>query len=288
MKNIFKEGFSRLKKTFQPNKESYDYILKFLDCSEEPFSDDYFYNNVVFDKAVLFTASVGFHHKKGSIVEATYPHEEQLLQDSFLKLLSDEAPQKTLTKLFESLVNYCLPDGVHLVDEDISMFILQNFNVPLYGVSCYKQLSTSSKTIDSENVRNCVQKAIVVISTQPFFSLIYGKLFGATHVYFEQVTMMDKKILQDLYENLQEASFSNVNLSEINFAFQVTAMLDFLKERVFPLLKLILLEKRIVVYSQKSGKICNFILTLLSLIPGSFKVTNMKPGQSMHIYEVTL
>jgi hypothetical protein len=59
----------------------------------------------------------------------------------------------------------------------------------------------------------------------------------------------------------------------------------FCKEKLFTLLKLILLEKKIVVYSHSSNNVCSFILSLVSLIPGN-SLFNLNIGNSVKNYYV--
>ena len=58
------------------------------------------------------------------------------------------------------------------------------------------------------------------------------------------------------------------NISEMNFTFAARKLLSFTKEKIFMILKMILLEKKILVFSTVSGNVCSFIYNLISLIPG--------------------
>ena len=46
-------------------------------------------------------------------------------------------------------------------------------------------------------------------------------------------------------------------------------MVIFMKHNILTIIKLLLLEGKVVVYSQKASKVCTFVLSLLSLLPGA-------------------
>lgn len=145
---------------------------------------------------------IAFHHKKGSILEYTYPSKEEILKvnDDYLNnsIKFENSPFKNtdeaLEDIFNQLTFFCLPDMVHTNNEDAQFFFLQNLKNILYGISCYKQIKTSSLELDDENTRNCVQKAICVVSKLPLFGQMYSKLNTTVSVYFNQNTLKDKQV----------------------------------------------------------------------------------------------
>ncbi len=64
----------------------------------------------------------------------------------------------------------------------------------LYGVSCYKQIKTTSNDIDNDNTRDCVQKAICIVSKFPLFGQFYSKLNSTMSAFFNQNTLKDKQV----------------------------------------------------------------------------------------------
>ena len=76
---------------------------------------------------ILFLALVTFHHKQGGVIECTFPNKETIIGTEKLNVLVDKNNEKLNTKLvlefiLNNLVNYCLMDGIHLVNNDSSFF----------------------------------------------------------------------------------------------------------------------------------------------------------------------
>jgi hypothetical protein len=117
----------------------------------------------------MFVGLISFDHKEGSIVEYTNPSKEEIIQNNsdFLKFLIANS-EKNYDKLddimnviYNQLTYQCLPDNVHLKDENSQFFIIQNFCVPLFVTSAYKQDKTKQLDKDDlHNTRDYVQKVI--------------------------------------------------------------------------------------------------------------------------------
>ncbi len=236
---------------------------------------------------ILFIAIIYFHHKKGSIIEYTYPSKEDLIKNNKnIELLLDE--NKKLTKeniiddIFNQLTNFCLPDGIHNSTSDNQFFIIQNFKYPLFGISCYRQI-IGENDISEENTRHFTQKSICIISTLPLYSQLYSKLSITLEAYFYQNNLQDKNIISELYNNLNWDSFSKMDINDIFLTFNVKKLLLFTKEKIFTIIKMLLLEKKILVYSQVSGDVCSFIYNLISIIPGQL-LFNLRTGNSVKNY----
>ena len=152
---------------------------------EEPIMivDDYYYENE-FDKEednhLVLVAAVGFHHKKGSIIEYIHPDELTILnnnKDFFNELLINcddkkiSIPNDILTNILNQLTTFCLPDAVHTTNEDAQFFLIQNFKTPLFGTSCYRQIKTSSIILDNQNSRECIQKVFLLTNRRFALSL---------------------------------------------------------------------------------------------------------------------
>jgi hypothetical protein len=62
-----------------------------------------------------------------------------------------------------------------------------------YGVTCFRQLrSNLIKT--EESTRAYLQKAVVILSTNPLYNLFYNKLELTTHAYFNQQDFSNIKV----------------------------------------------------------------------------------------------
>ena len=230
---------------------------------------------------LLFLALVSFHQKKGSVIECTLPKREDLQNNPILKSLFNfkfNTEKALLDDLFTLLTNYALTDGIHLVDKDTEFFFIHSYQKPLYCLSRYVQVQTneieeSEETVVDDfqkNERNCIQKALCIVSTIPFFgnSIIYQhfytQLINQMDTFMSQKSLNDKTNLDILYNNLL-----NINDPENNkWMFNLRKIYCYLKEDIFTLIKLILLEKKIVVYSQIPSNASLFIMSLISLLPG--------------------
>ena len=247
----------------------------------------YYYNPFPnLNKPILFIAIISFHHKKGSIIEYTYPSKEDLLNNneniSYLIENSNKTKENFLDDLFFQLTCVCLPDGIHASNKDTQFFIIQDYKYPLYGISCYEQIK-SFRDDSIENTRFSIQKSICIISFLPFYSSLYSKLNISVEAYFNQESLQDKQIIHELYENYRFDNNMNYNVSEMTFIFATRKLLCFTKEKIFMILKMILLGKKILVFSTISGNVCSFIYNLISLIPGQI-LFNFKNSKSIIYY----
>ncbi len=150
----------------------------------------YYYNSFPdLSSPILFIAIVSFHHKKGSIVEYTYPSKDDLIKNNKIIPYLIENISKTkenlIDELFFQLTCVCLPDGIHASNRDTQFFIIQDYKYPLYGISCYEQIK-SFRDDTEENTRFSIQKSICIISFLPFYSSLFSKLSICVEAYFNQ------------------------------------------------------------------------------------------------------
>lgn len=221
---------------FQDITPSHDYIIKFFsDINNLPINNEileklnYYYhsnidnhwnsfNNLSLNvnnqinisenqnnhnkNEILFVAVIAFHHKKGSIVEYTYPSKEEIIKTNYdyltelinFKECDIKNVDDAIEDMFNQLTFFCLPDMVHMKNEDAQFFFIQNFKNILYGISCYKQVKTNSLELDDENTRHCVQKAICIVTKLPLFGQMYSKLNTTVSVFFNQNSLKDKLV----------------------------------------------------------------------------------------------
>ena len=238
---------------------------------------------------LIFLALVSFHQKKGSVVEYTLPKREDLQNNPMIKSLLNfkfSTPKELLDNVFFQLTNNALTDGIHLVNKDTEFFFIHNYQKPLYCLSHYVQVKTddveesSNSVIDDfqKNERNCIQKALCIVSTIPLFgnSIIYQnfytQLVNQMDTFMEQKSLNDKTNLDILYKSL----FNIKDIKNSMWIFNLRKIYCYLKEDIFTLIKLILLEKKIIVYSQIPSNVSMFILTLISLLPGELSQGPLK------------
>ncbi|KAG7663381.1 uncharacterized protein J8A68_003129 [[Candida] subhashii] len=208
--------------------------------------------------------------------------------------------------LFKNIPFLALPDGSHLFEETFSNFnlvydfkrkrsidTLKDMNEfdddprylkTLFGCSCVQQVRTSILTTEQreENkdiTRSIVQKAIVIIvRKQPIFIKIKEKLSIITKSYFQQDTLHNFELLEDLFDNLnnqfklkdnemlheliiehEQENFINLNLKSSISKFKLNFMIIY---------KALLLDKKIIIYSNTNLQLLTqFQNNLISLIP---------------------
>ena len=228
---------------------------------------------------ILYIAVISFNQKKGAIVEFTYPDIDSLKNNEeskeYLSSLCDKENKAldSIDKVIEN-INYqltylCMPDGAHILKNDSQFFLIQNLPKLLYGISCYRQLETTPamKEDEQENTRDCVQKAMCIVSKVPLFGQMASKLSVTMLAYFNQESLKDKQIIGELYGNYKISKKNTINVNEIMASFSLKKLLSLTNDKVFSLIKLIMLEKKILVYSHISNNVCSFIFSFLSLFP---------------------
>ena len=228
---------------------------------------------------ILYIAVISFNQKKGAIVEFIYPDIDTLKNNTesneYLSSLCDkenkslDSVDKVIENINYQLTYLCMPDGAHILKNDSQFFLIQNLPKLLYGISCYRQLETtpSMKEDEQENTRDCVQKAMCIVSKVPLFGQMISKLSVTMLAYFNQESLKDKKIIGELYSNYKISAKNTINVNEIMASFSLKKLLSLTNDKIFSIMKLIMLEKKILVYSHISNNVCSFIFSFLSLFP---------------------
>ena len=268
--------------SLQNNNNSQKYDINLIQKNKS----FYYYDPFPFlQSPILLIALISFHHKKGSIIEYSFPPKESLHKNSNISYLIENkniSIEKFVEDLFQKLTYICLPDGIHCTKSDTQFFIIQDYNYPLYGISCYEQIK-SQRDDTIENTRNFIQKSLCILTILPLYSPLYAKLSVTLETFFNQTSLKDKNIINDLYKNFFLDGETNFRLDEMNFVFASRKLLCFAKEKIFLILKMILLEKRILIFSNISGNVCSFLYNLLALIPGQI-LFNLKNGNDIKNY----
>ena len=295
--NLFNENNEFIKDiffAFQSNK---------IVINEEKYNSEFVPLNKYYKKEhhssnpILYIAVVSFNQKKGSIIEFTYPDKTELLEKNegsklfFESLInSDDKKCDTVEKVFDNINNQltylCMPDGAHSLTSDSQFFLIQNFKKILFGISCYRQLQVTQamKEDEQENTRECVQKAMCIISTLPLFGQMASKLSITMLAYFNQDSLKKKQIIEDLYGNYSNNYLSKIKVGEILASFSLKRLISFTRDKIFGIIKLIMLEKKILVYSHISNNICSFIFSFLSLFPGGAFFSLDEEGRAKSYY----
>ena len=277
--NLFSENNEYIKNIF------YSLQSPGIQISQEKYNSDFIPLNKYYKKEhytsnpILYIAVVSFNHKKGSIIEFTYPDKDELLEKNtesklFFESLISSDNSLTKENVFDNINNQLtylsMPDGAHSLTSDSQFFLIQNFSKILFGISCYRQIKVTQamKEDEQENTRDSVQKSMCIISKLPLFGQMASKLSITMLAYFNQDSLKDKKIIKDLYLNYDKNYLEYINVNEILESFSLKRLIYFTRDKIFTLIKLIMLEKKILIYSHISNNICSFIFSFLSLFPG--------------------
>ena len=277
--NLFSENNEYIKNIF------YSLQSPGIQISQEKYNSDFIPLNKYYKKEhytsnpILYIGVVSFNHKKGSIIEFTYPDKEDLLEKNtesklFFESLIPSDNSLTKENVFDNINNQLtylsMPDGAHSLTSDSQFFLIQNFSKILFGISCYRQIKVTQamKEDEQENTRDSVQKSMCIISKLPLFGQMASKLSITMLAYFNQDSLKDKKIIKDLYLNYDKNYLEYINVNEILESFSLKRLIYFTRDKIFTLIKLIMLEKKILIYSHISNNICSFIFSFLSLFPG--------------------
>ncbi|XP_069110409.1 late secretory pathway protein AVL9 homolog [Argopecten irradians] len=219
--------------------------------------------DVTMDSPVLHVVVIGFHHKKGCQVEFAYP---PLITGN--KVDSHEVPE-----VWKHLPSLAIPDGAHNYTQDTIFFHLPSRDgncTTVYGVACYRQMDAKDLVNKTADVtRSTVQKSVCVLSRLPLFGLVKAKLELITHAYFEERDFTKVGLLEETYKNLTMSVTEGVrDGSRVFMGMSVRDVVCQFRHKIVLLFKLILLERRVLFSGPPVEKLCNTLLSLLSLFPG--------------------
>lgn len=113
-----------------------------------------------------------------------------------------------------------------------------------------------------------------MISYEPLFGLIKKRLEPTIRAYFSLEDFQDTSLIQFAYQNIEQVvdyqhAVHNLDLAEVLVGTNLRGLFLLLKDRVFQLIKALLLEKRIIVFSLTPSVVSTFLLSLLALLPGA-------------------
>ncbi|KAG0237117.1 late secretory pathway protein avl9 [Actinomortierella wolfii] len=220
---------------------------------------------------ILHIIVVGFHHAHGPIVEYAYPPFPG--QEPRTQLQRLEVPDE-----WSLLPFLALPDGSHQSDEDFTYFHLpppadrKDVATTLFGISCNRQILTKDLLVKSDEfTRSSVQKAVIVLATQPIFGVLRQRLGVVTAAWFGQRDFSQTDILMQFYDSLQATVSDNIPDSAFLMGTSLRELVKKFKYKVLVLLKLLLLEKRVLFFGYPVETLCTYQYSLISLIPGLLK-----------------
>ncbi|KAG0095135.1 late secretory pathway protein avl9 [Podila epicladia] len=192
---------------------------------------------------ILFYAQLS-HHAHGPIVEYAFPPFPG--QPARTQLGRLDVPEE-----WSLLPFLALPDGSHQSDEDFTYFHLppvksrKDVDKTLFGISCNRQILTKDLLVKTDDVtRSSVQKAVVVLATQPIFGVLRQRLAVVTAAWFGQKDFTQTDILSQFYDSLNATISDNIPDSAFLMGTSLRELVKKFKYKVLVLLKLLLLERR--------------------------------------------
>ncbi|KAG0030588.1 late secretory pathway protein avl9 [Podila clonocystis] len=220
---------------------------------------------------ILHIIVVGFHHAHGPIVEYAFPPFPG--QPARTQLGRLDVPEE-----WSLLPFLALPDGSHQSDEDFTYFHLppvksrKDVDKTLFGISCNRQILTKDLLVKTDDVtRSSVQKAVVVLATQPIFGVLRQRLAVVTAAWFGQKDFTQTDILSQFYESLNATISDNIPDSAFLMGTSLRELVKKFKYKVLVLLKLLLLERRVIFFGYPVETLCTYQYSLMSLVPGLLK-----------------
>lgn len=212
---------------------------------------------------ILHVVVIGFHHKKGCQVEYAYPpfHDGDSVENT-------ECPDE-----WKHLPTLALPDGAHNFEKDTIYFHMPSRNESsktVFGISCYRQINAENLINKSADItRGTVQKSVCILSMLPLYGLINAKLELITHAYFDERDFTKVTLLEETFKSLNSSLRNDLAQGQqIYIGLSARDLILQFKHKIVLLIKLILLEKKIVFLKAPVKSLCTCILSLLSLFPG--------------------
>uniref|UniRef100_A0A7S2ZDL5 AVL9/DENND6 domain-containing protein n=1 Tax=Rhodosorus marinus TaxID=101924 RepID=A0A7S2ZDL5_9RHOD len=247
---------------------------------------------------------VGFHAQLGSQIEFSYPSlrgSPELrtpgLSDS-QDVAGDPVGRRAtyasqprgdwgqLPEEWSFLPHLALPDGAHESEDDTVYFCLPR---NIHCVACFRQTNArEAMTIDAgggseedERIasRGSVQKSVVLMCKRPIYGILGERLGGVVRAYFDQGDFARTDVLAELFHSVNKSLSKPYwnNFSVLVHGLDLRTLVVTLKGDLLRVLKLILLEKRVVLVSQPVRAACNAVACLASVFPAAFD--RMSPNE---------
>lgn len=173
------------------------------------------------------------------------------------------------------LSTLALPDGSHNFVEDTVFFNLPSLTDPtesVYGVSCYRQIPVEKLKIRTADVtRSTVQKSVCCLARLPIYGYIEVKLSLIADAFFEEGDFSSTDILVKAYEQLNaclmDGDESRRALRHFHVGLSLREIVLNWRHKTLQLLKLFLLQRKVVCFGSPVRGMCALILGISSLIP---------------------
>lgn len=130
---------------------------------------------------------------------------------------------------------------------------------------CNRQLPASELINRPADVtRSTVQMAVVVLARQPVFGPIRDKLGLITRAFFAQRDFTSTAILVDFYASLQLSMRGAISETTFQMGTSLRELIHKFRNKTLVLLKLLLLQKKIMFFGYPVEALCTFQYSLVS------------------------
>lgn len=242
-------------------------------------------NSNIINDPIIHILVIGFHHKKGSIIEYCYPELP----------INETDGNYILPNNWKHLPSLALPDGAHNYEHDSVYFHLlddscSNNNATnttsshklttIFGISCYRQINANElHNRDADVTRTTVQKSVCLLTRLPLYGFLKQKLNLITYSYFQQKNFQNTLILKESYNTLNnqlklQIQLKSLNQQQFNIGLNLTELVLKYEHKILILFKLMLLERKVLFYVQPVNKLSNCLISLVSLLPAQFDLNN--------------
>lgn len=154
------------------------------------------------------------------------------------------------------------------------------FNLPsltdptesVYGVSCYRQIPVEKLKIRTADVtRSTVQKSVCCLARLPIYGYIEVKLSLIADAFFEEGDFSSTDLLVKAYQQLNacllDGDESRRPLRHFYVGISLREIVLHWRHKTLQLLKLFLLQRKVVCFGSPVRGMCSLILGISSLIP---------------------
>ncbi|ORZ35820.1 transport protein Avl9-domain-containing protein [Catenaria anguillulae PL171] len=250
------------------------------------------------DSIVKHICVIAFHHTLGPILEWAHPPlprpppstANSSANTKANNSTSSSTPSIELPSQWSAILPFCaLPDGAHshapsstdqsTPDPSGGGGAANAFSLPpvpewafaqetVFASSYYRQIPASDLLVKPADVtRHMVQKAVVVLSTEPAFGALRPRLEQITQRWFATRDLTQRDLLVEFFDALKVEFAQPVKEEEFSNGMHLRDLVMSFKSKVLVLYKLVLLQKRICFFSTSIEHLINTQLSLLYLFP---------------------
>lgn len=193
----------------------------------------------------------------------------------------------TLPDEWRFLPFMALPDGAHDTSSDVVFFSL---GPSVHCVACFRQAeakgaSSLSATrgrgyADGVAARGSVQKSVVLLCRAPLYGALAGALAPAVEAYFDQADFANTNGLAALFHalNRRHSPRSGLPAADPHRGLLLREVVRALGAHALAVLKLVLLERRVVLYATPASAASNAVVALASVFPGAIDAHSDEDG----------